>query len=244
VIRLALLLMLSLLAMPAVSAAQTPAEANDAGKAAYQRGDLVTAERMFSAAAAAVPKEPLYHYHRGVVLVRLGRFAEARAAYELARALKPPAPLAESIEQALRDLGRTSARITRTENVPSEIALESLGGVWLAEVTLNGSRRARFLIDTGATFCAISPALADELGMALPRTIPTVTLRTANGDVEGRLASLESIRVGDSEAQNVPTVVITMQDFSFDGILGNSYLARYAATLDAQRRVLHLRPRS
>lgn len=224
--------------------AQTPAEANDAGTAAYQRGDFATAVRMFSAAAAAVPTEPLYHYHRGAALVRLGRYGEARAAYERARALKPPAPLSGAVEQALRDLGRTSARVTGAAGDPSEIHLESRNGVWLAEVTLNGSRRATFLVDTGATYCAISPVLAEELGMALPPSMPVVKLRTANGEIDGRLASLQSVRVGEADAQDVLTAVVTMQDFKFDGILGNSFLARFAATLDAQRRVLILKPRS
>ena len=239
--RLAVVLALALAASPVIGTAQTHIEANEAGKAAYERGDYATAERWFSAAAAAVPKEPLYHYHRGAALVRLGRYSEARAAYEHARALKPPAPLSTSIELALRDLGRSSMR-TRDVGETYEVPIESFNGVWLTEVVLNGNRRARFLVDTGATSCAITPDLAEELGVQPPANAPMVKISTAGGDIEGRLGAIRSIRVGEVEAENVVTVVHPSK-FQFDGILGNSFLSRYVATLDAQRRVLHLKPR-
>ena len=238
--RFGFILLLAIVVVPAAGAAQTPLEANEAGKAAYQRGDFATAERWFAAAAAAVPNEPLYHYHRGAALVRLGRYPEARAAYGQARALKPPAPLATWIEQALRDLGRSSMRAPDAGEY--QVPIESFNGVWLTEVVLNGGRRARFLVDTGATACAIAPALAEELGMQLPGNAPLVKIDTAGGVIEGHLSALQSVRVGEVEAHNVVTVVHPFK-FQFDGILGNSFLARYAATLDAQRRILHLKSR-
>jgi aspartyl protease family protein len=240
--RAALFVTVALLLIPALALAQTAIEANDTGKAAYERGDYATAERWFTAAATAMPNEPLYHYHRGAALVRLGRFSEARAAYERAKALRPPAGLSEAIEQALRDLGRTSMRAAAASEA-HEARLENRNGIWIAEVTLNGTRRARFLVDTGATYCAISPELADELGVAVPRKSRPVKLQTANGVIEGHLAALESIRVGGAESGDVPIVVHGMPGSPFDGILGNSFLARYAATLDAERHVLNLKPR-
>ena len=234
-------MVLLLLAVPHLCAALTPSELNEAGKSAYQRGDFTTAARLFGEAVAGAPSEPLFHYHRGVALVRLGQFAEGRASYERALALKPPAPLAATISTALRELGpRPRARIADSD--PDAIRLEMANGIWFAEVTLNGTRQARFVVDTGATSCTISAALAEELGITIPDDAPLVQVTTMRGRTEGRLVSLDSIRIGEVEATDVPTVVQSLEP-RIDGILGDTFLSRYAVTLDAQRRVLYLRPR-
>jgi aspartyl protease family protein len=240
---LGVMMVLLLLAVPQLSAALTPGELNEAGKSAYQRGDFATAARLFGEAVAGAPSEPLFHYHRGAALVRLGQFAEARASYERALALKPPAQLAATIGAARRELGPRPAG-TRAEPDPEAIRLETAGGVWFAEVTLNGTRRARFMVDTGAAWCTISPALAEELGITIPDDTPAVQLATGNGRTEGRLVALDSIRIGEVESTDVPTVVVSTLEPGIEGILGNTFLGRYAVTLDAQRRVLHLRPRT
>jgi aspartyl protease family protein len=229
------------LALPCPSAALTSGELNAAGMAAYTRGDFATAERLFGEAVSAAPQEPLYHYHRGVALVRLGRLAEARASYERALASNPPRALADTIVAALREFG---AQVSRRAPLPEGITvpLENAHGVWFAEVMLNGTRRARFVVDTGATSCAISPDLAQELGIELAEDAPVVEIMTANGKTTGRPVSLDSIGVGEAEATHVATVVHTFED-GMEGILGNSFLGRYAVTLDAQRRLLHLNPR-
>jgi aspartyl protease family protein len=211
------------------AAALTPGEANAAGMAAYARGDYAAAERLFSAAVAATPNEPLYHYHRGA----------ARASYERALRLKPPATLAETISAALREFGGSGRRaVAEADTVP----IESANGVWFTDVVLNGSQRARFVVDTGATSCTISPELAEALGIQVADDSPTVEIMTLTGKTKGHVVSLDSIKVGETEALDVSTVVHEFQD-GIQGILGNSFLGRYAVTLDAQRRLLHLRPR-
>ena len=239
---LAAIALLSTAILPQAAAALTPFELNEAGKAAYGRGDFETAARRFGEAIVAAPEEPLYHYHRGAALLRLGRHAEARTSYEQALSLKPPPALAATISAALREFGSRAA-IPRARDVDVEtVALETAHGVWFAEVTLNGRRRARFLVDTGATSCAISAALAQELGIRIGADVPIIQIMTMNGKTTGRLVSLDSIRVGETEAMNVATIVHTFEG-GIEGILGNTFLGRYAVTLDAGRRLLHLRPR-
>jgi clan AA aspartic protease (TIGR02281 family) len=240
--RLGAVMVVLLLAVPQLCAALTPGELNEAGKSAYQRRDFATAARLFGEAVAGAPSEPLFHYHRGAALVRLGQLTEARASYERALALKPPAPLAATIGTALREFGSRPPVARSAEPDPEMIRLEAANGVWLAEVTLNGTRRARFVVDTGATACTISPALAEELGITIPDDAPVIQVVTMNGRTEGRLVALDSLRVGEVEATDVPTVVQPL-DPGIDGILGNTFLSRYAVTLDAQRRLLYLRAR-
>src|SRR5258708_8572877 len=76
------------------SVAATVPDLNEAGKAAYAKGDFATAERLFSQALVQAPDEPLLHYHRGIALMRLSRWREASTAFETALRLNPPRAVA------------------------------------------------------------------------------------------------------------------------------------------------------
>jgi tetratricopeptide (TPR) repeat protein len=144
---------------------------NEAGKAAYARGDYVEAERLFRQAIAAAPGEAEAHYHRGVALTHLHRWADAAAAYEKALALRPSAVVAAAARQGLRavepmtrpratvppapDPGLApAARARRAELPPDSVRVRRHGGNWFVEVSLNDLRQATFLVDTGASTCA------------------------------------------------------------------------------------------
>ncbi len=225
--------------------AATIDDLNEAGKAAYARGDYATAERLFARAIERQPREPLFHYHRAVALTRLERWREAVQAYETTLALKPPANLAAAATDGLRVLAPLLKRraVTATEGDMITVPLRSAGGVWWVEVTLSDSRTTWFMIDTGATWCTLSPDLADSLDLRPAPDARIVHLRTANGLTSGPLVSIPSIRLGDAEATNVPAVVLASADLRQVGILGNSFLSRYVVTLDSENWVLRLRPR-
>ena len=216
---------------------------NEAGKAAYARGDYADAERLFASAIEHQPREPLFHYHHAVVLTKLGRWREASRAFEAVVSLNPPADIAAASQRALRDL----APLLHTRRaVPPEtvsIPLERRGGVWFADVTINEARTARFMIDTGASLCAISPELADSLGIRPESDAPVIQLQTANGRTAGRLVRIASMRVGEAEAVNVPGVVVESANLGNGGILGMSFLSGYVVTIDPSRRLLNLGPR-
>src|SRR4029079_15179150 len=82
----------------------TVADINEAGKAAYARGDFATAERWFSQALAKAPDEPLLYYHRGIALMRLSRWQEASAAFQAALRLDPSPEVAQPAREGLRSI--------------------------------------------------------------------------------------------------------------------------------------------
>ena len=235
------------------------AQLNEAGKAAYARGEYAEAERLFRQALAAAPDEPVVHYHRGVALTHLHRWAEAAAAYEKALALRPPAPLAAAARQGLRTVEpmtrpRAPApvpeagvapsprpRPRRVELPPDTVRVARHGGNWFVEVTLNDMQQATFLVDTGASACAITPELAEAVGIVPDPDVPPVLVRGVTGSTWGRRVKIPSIRVGETEAHDVIAFVIPLP--GMQGILGNTFLSRFTATLDPAQALLTLQPR-
>ncbi|MGH7365123.1 MAG: TIGR02281 family clan AA aspartic protease [Candidatus Rokuibacteriota bacterium] len=217
---------------------------NDAGKAAYSRGDYAAAERLFDQAVAQAPKDPLLHYHRGVTLMRLSRWREASAALEAVLRLSPPAELARAAQQGIRSLApllrEPAPRSARGEE--TLVTLHRAGGNWIAEVRLNDSRTARFVVDTGASACVVSPELAAALGIDPGPRAETVPMQVVGGVTAGPRVTIASVRVGDAEVENVAAVIHSIGP-GIDGLLGNTFLGRFTVTLDPDKGVLILRPR-
>jgi clan AA aspartic protease (TIGR02281 family) len=255
-------------ALPLVAAtasAATPGTTqNEAGKAAYARGDYEAAERLFGEAIDRQPGEPLFHYHRAVALIRLGRFPEAATAYQLALRFNPSPDLRDRCMTGLRGLAALIGQVPRGRDVDSAerngtspgrrrfgphsqdegvaVPVRRVGGVWITDVVVNGARTARFLVDTGASLCVISPELAADASIGRDARPTVLRMQTLSGDTSGILVSIASLRVGEAEAEGVRAVIHDTGPL-MDGILGNSFLGRYAATLDAEREILWLRAR-
>ena len=114
--------------------------------------------------------------------------------------------------------------------------------MWIVPVTINGARRARFLLDTWASVTLVAPALAESLGM--PPAAPdgrNLQLQTVAGLTAGRIVKIPTLRVGDVEITDT-TAVVHDPGPGVDGILGNSFLGRFLVTIDADRKTLALIP--
>lgn len=228
----------------ATCAGAAVSDLNDAGKAAYSRGDYVAAERLFDQAVAQAPRDPLLHYHRGVTLMRLSRWRDASAAFETVLRLNPPADLAATAQQGIRALApllrEASPRNARGEE--TLVTLRRASGNWIAEVRLNDSRTARFVVDTGASLCVVSPELAADIGVRPGPRAEMVPMQVVGGVTAGPRVTLASMRVGDAEVENVAAVIHSIGP-GIEGLLGNSFLGRFTVTVDPGRGVLILRPR-
>jgi clan AA aspartic protease (TIGR02281 family) len=215
---------------------------NEAGMAAYAKGDYAEAERRFRQAVSAAPREPLYVYHLAVALTRLGRYREAAENYEATLRLAPDATLASAAQQGLLELMATRPRPPAAPPEDVSIPLESSGGGWVTRVKLNDVRSARFLVDTGASVTVLSSTLATELRIRPEPDSQAVTFRGLGGQRTARLVRIPSVRVGEVEATDVVAVIMDT-GLPYDGILGNTFLARYTVQLDPRRGVMSLRPR-
>ena len=98
-------------------------------------------------------------------------------------------------------------------------------GHYLAQGEING-QRVTFLVDTGATRVALSPGLAQKLGLARGTV---VTVQTANGPTNAYQTSLKTVRLGSIEVHDVAALITTGLDDD-TVLLGMSFLKQMEFT--------------
>jgi clan AA aspartic protease (TIGR02281 family) len=102
----------------------------------------------------------------------------------------------------------------------------------LTEVILNGRLKQYFIVDTGASFTLINRPTARELGITIDENTPFIPIFTASSLIFTPLVTLQSIRVGEAEVENVDVLIHDMPSDSA-GLLGNSFLNKFRVTLDS-----------
>ena len=227
-----------------LSVAASHADLDGAGRTAYSRGDYAAAERAFSEAISRAPSDALLRYHRAGALTQLGRWNEAVDEYERVLQLRPSDQVALATRGALKSLlplTRGTAPSTRADRDVATIRVDRSRGGWIADVVLNDARRARFLVETGASVTVLSPELADALGIAASPRARIMRFQTLAGVTEAPVVTIPSLRLGELEAQDV--IAVIHETVGLDGILGNTFLARYTVTLDARQGLLTVRRR-
>jgi aspartyl protease family protein len=101
-------------------------------------------------------------------------------------------------------------------------------GHFMTKALVNGTPIS-FMVDTGATYVAISSEYARRAGIDYRRGKPVWT-STVTGPARGWVVTIATLRVGNSTEYDVPAVVHETLDVG--GLLGMSYLNRF----DMQRR--------
>ena len=97
-------------------------------------------------------------------------------------------------------------------------------GQFQADVTVNG-RVIRMLVDTGATYVALTQNDAIALGV-LPIAF-NIPMRTANGEMRAGEAKLNEIRIGQIAVRDTPAVVMP-SGAANQSLLGMSFLKKLA----------------
>jgi aspartyl protease family protein len=94
-------------------------------------------------------------------------------------------------------------------------------GHYYGEGTING-QPVMFVVDTGATYIAVSEKLARQLGLPFG---PRVTMGTAAGPARAWTTRLESVSVGSLERLNVVAAIST--GLGDEALLGMNYLKHF-----------------
>ncbi|MEZ5744180.1 MAG: TIGR02281 family clan AA aspartic protease [Sphingomonadaceae bacterium] len=155
-----------------------------------------------------------------------GRFLQGAGNLGLVAALlltiAQVARLTTTSDLSLPQLGMPQQSV---EGAETRIAMSTDGHFWV-KANVNG-RPHRFLVDTGATLTAISPATAID-GKVPEKTLrQTVNMRTANGQVRAELASIEELRFGNIVARDLDAVVAP--GLGETNVIGMNFLSRLAS---------------
>jgi aspartyl protease family protein len=114
---------------------------------------------------------------------------------------------------------------TRIARVP----FPGMIGVTTVTAAINGIP-GNFLLDTGATYVAVTTAFATKAKLSL-ETGTRLPMKTVGGSAFADLAYATTVAVGKAEAKGVPVAVIRGAPDPFgnrlDGLLGMSFLARF-----------------
>jgi predicted aspartyl protease len=106
----------------------------------------------------------------------------------------------------------------------------------LIDVHLNGRGPFQFAIDTGTSTTAITPQLANELGIL---SSPIGPGTTAGAQVDVRAGNIESFQLGGAKIDNMTVVVADFFEMlsaaigaKLDGIVGYNFLRNYKVAID------------
>ena len=110
-------------------------------------------------------------------------------------------------------------------------------------VILHRHLKGIFAVDTGASYTIISQAVADTLRLRPDPAHAPTTLRTANGDIQAPLVTLESLTIGNLTTYNIVAAIYDLPDApTISGLLGLNLLDRFTLTVDAARQQMTFTP--
>ena len=140
---------------------------------------------------------------------------------------------------------RAAKAETQVANAPAQAAssssaaiAKSTDGHFWARGTVNGAS-VRFLVDTGATAVALTPADAERLGLTPADLHYSYRVVTAGGQARAASVKLASITVAGARLTDVDALVI--ENGLDTSLLGMSYLGRLSR-FEATRQSLVLTP--
>ncbi|MBB3331414.1 aspartyl protease family protein [Halomonas campaniensis] len=135
----------------------------------------------------------------------------------------------------LEEQRNPNAHLVNAVEGESSVVLErNRAGHFLATGRINGEP-VEFLLDTGATYVAVSAELADRLGL---ESTGSAWFNTANGRVRGDLTTLDEVSLGGFAAREVRGSISPGMEGDV-ALLGMSFLNRFDIEIRDARMVLH-----
>ncbi|WP_422060834.1 retropepsin-like aspartic protease family protein [Sphingopyxis sp.] len=147
-----------------------------------------------------------------------GLFSFALLAFGIYLVLQQ-APFDPNLSRITASLG-----LDRQEVAGDEVRIPmSRDGHFWAEVRINGDKR-RMLIDSGATVTALSQATATATGVEADDTLVPLLMKTANGTVRAKAATVDRLDIGNITVTRFKVVISpTLGDTD---ILGMNFLSQ------------------
>ncbi|MFL6584605.1 MAG: aspartyl protease family protein [Chthoniobacterales bacterium] len=137
----------------------------------------------------------------------------------------------------------TAAALSPTK---AEVPFRLAGGAQpliLISVSVNGRGPFDFILDTGAGTTLLTPTLAEHLKVAITGSKQG---HTAGGAVDVKLASVDSITIGDLSRERIDVAIVDLSQLEgavgakIDGDLGHNFFGTLRLTIDYRRNLLRL----
>jgi predicted aspartyl protease len=125
----------------------------------------------------------------------------------------------------------------------TSVPIEFLGTSFVVTAIINGTHRARLLVDTGATMTIVRPRVVERIEGAVKIEGLQPSITVASGDsITVRLARLRSLAVGAFEVEGLHVGVydVLPKEVDIDGLLGTDFLHRFAVSVDSGAQQLSL----
>ena len=130
---------------------------------------------------------------------------------------------------------RAAAMAHATDKALDTVLERQPNGHFYVDALVNG-KLVHFLVDTGASGVALTQDDARTVGITVDPTKFEIVGRGASGDVRGQRVDIHHIAIGQKEAWDLPSVVLTDMDIS---LLGQTYLSQIGSlTIENNRMTL------
>lgn len=137
----------------------------------------------------------------------------------------------ESVERRLRRIEQE----VFSESIPLEV--EPNGSLYVTVAV--GGRTARMVVDSGASMISLPAATAKSLGVEVPPDAKPLQILLADGSViMAREVTLDSVRVGQFEAEDVAAAVLDPLAANAEPLLGMTFLGHFKFEVNAAERTL------
>jgi len=113
------------------------------------------------------------------------------------------------------------------------IPIRRAGSAIVVSAELNNRLKANLVVDTGASYIAISKPVATSLGITITEGTRFIPLQTGNGMTMAPIIKLSSLRLGGIEVSDVEaTVIENWGDPNVVGLLGMNFLSAFDWSTD------------
>ena len=133
-----------------------------------------------------------------------------------------PDPVATAPSVAVAEVPAPTVR----QSTGGEHVIRASNGQFFTDGYVNSSQ-ARFLVDTGASAVALTPADARAAGLDPSFLVFDVRVSTANGEGRAARVTLDALSVGPITERNVPALVV--EEGLEISLLGMTFLRRLQA---------------
>jgi predicted aspartyl protease len=126
---------------------------------------------------------------------------------------------------------------------PNEIRLLRTKPLLVIAARANGIGPLRFVVDTGASLCVLSPAAAVRVGLVAPARQHAKAIG-AGGSVEASIGKLKLLEIDTLSISNLEFAIMPLGVLNrttrlrLDGVLGYNLLSRYRVIIDYRNRML------